>query len=177
MEDDCQRWLCLFLHVAPHPNTTSIKALTLCLLAVGRVGLWTDVCSPPGPQLLISEVKQTFFPTRLACLLAFGQQAARHTHFLSQQFYPLPTTAFLPTRPVHTERGSTKIGRMVRRGRGHPARARVLTQTHALGGFGILRWSPGLLCWGLSPRSAFIPSITQLLPVRPSSFFQRHSLS
>ena len=49
------------------------------------VSLWTDVCHPsPTPQLLASEIKQTFFSTNLACLLAFEQQAVRlHTHTLS----------------------------------------------------------------------------------------------
>ena len=57
----------------PIPPPPSIKALTHYLCVGGD--LWTDVCHPL-PQLLASEVKQTFLSTNLVCLLAFEQWAA-----------------------------------------------------------------------------------------------------
>ena len=71
----------LFLHVTP-PLSLSIKCSHPLLWT--DVSLWTDVCHPPPtPQLLASEIKQSFLSTSLACLLAFEQQAARlHTHAL-----------------------------------------------------------------------------------------------
>ena len=42
------------------------------------VSLWTDVCPPPPLWLMLtSEIKQTLPSTNLACLLAFGWQAAK----------------------------------------------------------------------------------------------------
>ena len=61
--------------------TLSIKALTLLLVGGGGwrgVGLWTPPSPPPtpDPQLLASEMRQTFLSTNLAFLLAFEWQAA-----------------------------------------------------------------------------------------------------
>ena len=70
------RWLLqmtvLFLHVTP--PTLSTKALTPCLLERGSWPL--DGYPPASPQLLASEIKQTFLSTNLACLVAFEWQAA-----------------------------------------------------------------------------------------------------
>ena len=55
---------------SPHPNSVYKRSHPL-LIGVGGVGLWTDVCHPPAPQLPVSEIKQTFLSTTLPCLLAF----------------------------------------------------------------------------------------------------------
>ena len=59
------------------PFLLSIKTLAPLVASVERVGLWTDTHTPlhPHPQLLASEIKQTFLSSNLAYLLASEQQA------------------------------------------------------------------------------------------------------
>lgn len=67
-----------------------------------EVGLWTDVSSHLGPQLLTSEVKAKLSFPPVTCLLALGSKQP-DTHMLPTQFYSLPHS--IPAlRPVHTER-------------------------------------------------------------------------
>ena len=68
------------MYVSPPRLNLSVTALTPCLS--GRGSRPMDRCLPPSlPQLLASEIKQTFLSTNLGCLLAFEQQAGRaHTH-------------------------------------------------------------------------------------------------
>ena len=54
----------------------------------GEVSLWTDVCPPPA-QLPASEIKQTFLPTDLVCLVALGEQAVLPTYLLATLTYIL----------------------------------------------------------------------------------------
>ena len=62
----------------PRPTTDSVIKSSHPLLVGSReeggISLWADVYHPPpSPQLLASEIKQTFLSTHLACLLAFEQ--------------------------------------------------------------------------------------------------------
>ena len=92
----------LFLHVITLPY--SVYKCSHPLLASRGVRLWTDVChSPRRPcQLSASEIKQTFLPTNLPCLLAFNRQAARPPHIPFSNNFGSDAFSYIST--IHGEK-------------------------------------------------------------------------
>ena len=92
----------LFLHVTTLPY--SVYKCSHPLLASRGVCLWTDVChSPRHPcQLLASEIKQTFLPANLPCLLAFNRQAARPPHIPFSNNFGSDAFSYIST--IHGEK-------------------------------------------------------------------------
>ena len=67
----------LFLLITP---ILSIKALIRCLSGVGGELAFGQMSTMLPPQLLASEIKQTFLSINLACLQAFERQQLDPPH-------------------------------------------------------------------------------------------------